>query len=125
MNKDQIKQIRKAIDDWMVQTMSEGGLIPTPVYDAIHIIDAALAEPSEAVIEWANAPARTEWGSGMMEGLLEIDSDHTLKLYAEAEVLPKVEQLIRSYQPPKGEGRNPAPPRLSAICERCAGYTGI
>lgn len=73
MNKDQIKQIRKAIDDWMVQTMSEGGLIPTPVYDAIHIIDAALAEPSEPVA-WTES-AIDEYLSGY--SLCGDDGDYT------------------------------------------------
>lgn len=52
MDKDNIKQIRKAIDDWMVQTMSEHGLIPTPVYDAIYIIDAAMADPHSEPTCW-------------------------------------------------------------------------
>ena len=63
---------------------------------AMDRMQAALAEPSEPIVKWATAPIRTEWGAGLMEGLVEIDRDHTLRLFAEAEMVQRVEQLIRS-----------------------------
>ncbi len=41
-------------------------------------------------LRWAEAPRRTEYGAGMMEALVALGKDHTLRLYAEAEALPLV-----------------------------------
>lgn len=41
-------------------------------------------------LRWAEAPRRTEYGAGMMEALVALGKDHTLRLYAEEEALPLV-----------------------------------
>jgi len=46
-------------------------------------------------LRWAEAPRRTEYGAGMMEALVALGKDHTLRLYAEAEALHLVEQALR------------------------------
>lgn len=38
-------------------------------------------------LRWAEAPRRTEYGAGMMEALVALGKDHTLRLYAEIDVL--------------------------------------
>ena len=38
-------------------------------------------------LRWAEAPRRAEYGAGMMEALVALGKDHTLRLYAEAEAL--------------------------------------
>lgn len=47
-------------------------------------------------LKWAEAPARTQWGAGMMEALLPLGKDHTLRLYAEREVLHLVPAALAS-----------------------------
>ena len=45
-------------------------------------------------ITWAPAPLKTQWGLGMMEALVELDKDHTLRLYAEVEAIPLVHRAL-------------------------------
>jgi hypothetical protein len=40
------------------------------------------------------APRKTEWGSMMVCADIEIDKDHTLTLYCEEEMIPKVRQAL-------------------------------
>jgi hypothetical protein len=48
---------------------------------------SVLAEqPADMVLKWEPAPTSTKWGAGMVEALLPIGKDHTLRLYAEEEV---------------------------------------
>ncbi len=48
---------------------------------------ASEAQTSAPALEWAEAPERTQWGGGMMEALVALGKDDTLRLYAEAEAL--------------------------------------
>lgn len=50
--------------------------------------------------QWQKAPIRTEWGSGMVVGLLEIDKDHTLQLYCEDDQVDKVEAMLATKPVP-------------------------
>jgi hypothetical protein len=45
-------------------------------------------------IKWSAAPDRTSWGHGMMVADVEIDKDHTLTLYCEADQVEKVNALF-------------------------------
>lgn len=47
-------------------------------------------------MRWEEAPQRTEYGAGMMEALLPLGKDHTLRLYAEAEALHLVGPALLS-----------------------------
>ena len=44
---------------------------------------------------WAEAPRCTKYGAGMMEALMALGKDHTLRLYAEADALHLVGQVLR------------------------------
>lgn len=35
-------------------------------------------------LKWTPAPARTEWGAGMIEALIELTPDHTARVFTEA-----------------------------------------
>mgnify|MGYP006374310179 FL=1 len=45
--------------------------------------------------EWAPAPSRTQWGAGMVLANVEIDRDHTLSIYAEADQAMNVAAALR------------------------------
>jgi hypothetical protein len=45
-------------------------------------------------IKWSAAPDRTSWGHGMMVADVEIDKDHTLTLYCEADQTAKVDAMF-------------------------------
>lgn len=51
----------------------------------------------ELGLRWTAAPRHTQWGAGMLEALLPLGSDHTLRLYVEAGALhlvgPALHQL--------------------------------
>lgn len=40
-----------------------------------------------AGLRWTAAPRHTQWGAGMMEALVPLGNDHTLRLYVEAGAL--------------------------------------
>ncbi len=63
---------------------------------AITALKAALEQPKTPDLCWAEAPERTQWGAGMMEGLVALGKDHTLRLYAEREALPLVVPSLRA-----------------------------
>ena len=44
-------------------------------------------KPDQLGLRWTAAPRHTQWGAGMMEALLPLGNDYTLRLYAEAEAL--------------------------------------
>lgn len=43
---------------------------------------------------WAPAPARTEWGAGMVEALVEIGRDETARIFADKDAAPLVAEAI-------------------------------
>lgn len=51
-------------------------------------------------LQWNAAPTRTEYGAGMMEALVALGKDHTLRLYAEAEAAHLVDQVLSAYYRP-------------------------
>ena len=51
-----------------------------------------------AVAEWGTAPHRTEWGGGMLEATVELSKDETLTLYADAEGVRLLQDLLRATQ---------------------------
>ncbi len=55
-------------------------------------------EAAEA-LNWADAPTRIVFGAGVKEALVELDKDHTLRLYAEAEALQLVLPALRATLP--------------------------
>ena len=63
---------------------------------------ACLETPTEAAgpFDWAPAPKRTEWGAGMVLADVEIDRDHTLSIYAEADQVPNVAAALRRFLGP-------------------------
>jgi hypothetical protein len=58
------------------------------------------AAPPQRVppLQWVEAPERTQWGAGMMEALLPLGKDYTLRLYAERQSLSFVPNL---FAPPQ------------------------
>ena len=56
-----------------------------------------LEQPTKAAgpFEWAPAPRRTEWGAGMVLADVEIDRDHTLSIYVEADQVANVATALR------------------------------
>ena len=62
----------------------------------ITALRAALEQAEPTDLCWAEAPKRTQWGAGMMEGLVALGKDHTLRLYAEREALPLVVPALRA-----------------------------
>lgn len=50
-------------------------------------------------LQWHKAPVKTEWGEDMVEALVEIDKDHTLKLYCEYDQAARVEAMIGARKP--------------------------
>lgn len=87
--------VLKALDLSPEQFRTEGGAInraklraairrPADYLPPEHWLRAA-AVPAN--LQWAEAPERTQWGGGMMEALLALGKDHTLRLYAEKEAL--------------------------------------
>lgn len=49
-----------------------------------------------AGLRWTAAPRHTQWGAGMMEALVPLGNDHTLRLYVEAGALHLVGPALRS-----------------------------
>ena len=45
-------------------------------------------------IKWNNAPDRTSWGASMRVADIEIDRDHTLTLFCEADQTAKVDAMF-------------------------------
>jgi hypothetical protein len=45
-------------------------------------------------IKWSDAPDRTSWGASMRVADIEIDRDHTLTLYCEADQIAKVDAVF-------------------------------
>jgi hypothetical protein len=87
--------VLEALDLSPEQFRTEGGAInraklraairrPADYLPPEHWLRAA-AVPAN--LQWAEAPERTQWGGGMMEALLALGKDHTLRLYAEKEAL--------------------------------------
>ena len=66
----------------------------------VDFVDASMGEleaPTKPAgpFEWAPAPSRTQWGAGMVLADVEIDRDHTLSIYAEADHAPHVAAALR------------------------------
>jgi hypothetical protein len=55
--------------------------------------------PQRKPLQWHKAPVKTEWGEDMVESLVEIDKDHTLKLYCEHDQAARVEAMIGARKP--------------------------
>ena len=51
-----------------------------------------------ATLRFSSAPVNTAWGDGMVEALIELDKDHTLRLFTDAEavhlVIPALQRLV-------------------------------
>ena len=59
------------------------------------------SEPAPAPrLRWAEAPRRTEWGAGMMEALIALGVDETLRLYAHRDDVPMVDALLPAQPAP-------------------------
>jgi hypothetical protein len=59
------------------------------------------SEPAPAPrLRWAEAPRRTEWGAGMMEALIALGVDETLRLYAHRDAVPMVDALLPAQPAP-------------------------
>ena len=59
------------------------------------------SEPAPAPrLRWAEAPRRTEWGAGMMEALIALGVDETLRLYAHRDAVPMVDALLSAQPAP-------------------------
>ena len=70
------------------------------------------SEPAPAPrLRWAEAPRRTEWGAGMMEALIALGVDETLRLYAHRDDVPMVDALLSAQPAP---ARVPLKDRLLA-----------
>ena len=50
--------------------------------------------------KWMEAPRRTEWGAGMMESLIALGTDETLRLYAHRDVVPMADALLSAHPAP-------------------------
>lgn len=64
----------------------------------VDFADASMGElemPTKAAFDWAQAPKRTEWGAGMVLADVEIDRDHTLSIYVEADQVGNVSAALR------------------------------
>ncbi len=70
------------------------------IYGAIDALRAALVEPEQdRALQWGAAPARIEFGSSpncWREAFLPLGKDNTLRLLAETEALPLVENALRA-----------------------------
>ena len=61
----------------------------------------AAPQPAPAPrLRWAEAPRRTEWGAGMMEALIALGTDETLRLYANQDAVPMVNALLSAHPAP-------------------------
>jgi len=49
-------------------------------------------------IKWSAAPDRTSWGASMRVAHIEIDRDHTLTLYCEADQTAKVDAMFAEVE---------------------------
>lgn len=47
------------------------------------------------MLEWHNAPLRTQWGKGMKEALVELSKDETAYIYAHEGAISLVEKVIK------------------------------
>jgi len=56
-------------------------------------------------LRWTESPQRIQWGLGMMEALVALGKDHTLRLFAEAEALHLVEPALISTAVAAERGR--------------------
>jgi hypothetical protein len=63
-------------------------------------------------IKWSDAPDRTSWGASMRVADIEIDRDHTLTLYCEADQIAKVDAMFAEVG------------RLRAFVEAAIRYAG-
>jgi len=64
---------------------------------------AAYAAPQPAPtsrLKWMEAPRRSEWGAGMMEALIALGVDETLRLYAHRDAVPMVDALLSAQPAP-------------------------
>lgn len=58
------------------------------------------ANPNHATIStaWFPAPRSTEWGEGMMEALLPLGPDETLRVYAHKNATPAADALLAAVR---------------------------
>ncbi|NDE17377.1 hypothetical protein EBZ80_20845 [bacterium] len=49
-------------------------------------------------IKWSAAPYRTSWGASMRVADIEIDKDHTLTLYCEADQTSKIDAMFSEVE---------------------------
>ena len=49
-------------------------------------------------IKWSDAPDRTSWGASMRVADIEIDKDHTLTLFCEADQTAKVDAMFAEVE---------------------------
>ena len=57
-------------------------------------ITPAKVRLSDVLGPWALAPARTQWGAGMVEALVGIGRDETARIYADKDAAPMVAEAI-------------------------------
>ena len=63
-------------------------------------IGAFFAAQPAPRLKWMEAPRRTEWGAGMMEALIALGVDETLRLYAHRDAVPMVDALLPAQPAP-------------------------
>lgn len=74
----------------------------------------ASVSTAELGLLWQRAPNKTQWGEGMMEALIPLGVDHTLRLYTDAEAISMVENALGMHN-----GGIQAP--CAASCARSTG----
>ncbi len=83
----------------------------------------AAPQPAPAPrLRWVEAPRRTEWGAGMMEALIALGVDETLRLYAHRDAVPMVDALLSAQPAP---ARVPLTEAEIASMQRKANTTGV
>lgn len=66
------------------------------------------AEQGGNSLLWADPPTHISWGGGMKEALLELDKDHTLRLFAEEDALELVAPSLRAALTTQPQAAEPA-----------------
>lgn len=59
-------------------------------------LELKMDKPDQLGRRWTAAPRHTQWGADMMEALVPLGNDHTLRLYVEAGALHLVGPALRS-----------------------------
>lgn len=72
-------------------------------------------------LRWTAAPQQTQWGGGMLEALLPLGNDHTLRLYVDADAVHLVGPALRTLAVVEerkrliAEGRRPSAKQVETL----------